>query len=650
MAGLESEVGFNARDEHGHGVAVRGTVLDAQGQTVASFSSRHLGMGSFHFTPGPGQQYRALVTLPDGKTAPYPLPASQPDGYALHVSETADDFVVVLRRRLAAGAAPAAPALLLAQVRGKVVFAAQAPVGGTAALTAKLPKAKFLPGLGHITLFDEQGTAQCERLVFVPNPPGVRLTLMPDKPTYGPRQAVRLRLAATDAAGQPVAGQFSVAVAAQGPVLADAPTIVSHLLLSSDLAGVIEDPSYYFREPQTPEIKLALNDLLLTQGWRRFVWKELLAGQLPGRDFMPEQGLSVSGQVLTAANQPAAAHQVSYRQTNPAREAQMLTDANGRFLFRGLDGLDTTLVVLRAQPSKGESGLRVRVLTPPASQVQLPDALLAAATPAALANYARQAQQQRAVEQQITITAGQAVALGTVTVRGQRASLPTDNAARPYSRSNAVVLRVAEQVLPGDSRSIAQYMQGRVAGVMVSGNKINIRQASSLQDQGTGSFKLIEPLYLIDGAVVPPDVFTAYSIAEIQTIDVLNQNSAAIFGSQAYGGVIAAYTRQSAGVSNLISPAGFGPPRPGALSVQVPGYYRAREFYAPSYPNASPAAPDPRYTTLYWAPDVRTDATGQAQLSFFTSDTNGTFQVKAEGLSTQGTPMYGGATLVVRGK
>lgn len=171
-----------------------------------------------------------------------------------------------------------------------------------------------------------------------------------------------------------------------------------------------------------------------------------------------------------------------------------------------------------------------------------------------------------------------------------------------------------------------------------------------MQDQGTGSFKLIEPLYLIDGAVVPPDVFTAYSIAEIQTIDVLNQNSAAIFGSQAYGGVIAAYTRQSAGVSNLISPAGFGPPRPGALSVQVPGYYRAREFYAPSYPSASPAAPDPRYTTLYWAPDVRTDATGQAQLFFFTSDTNGTFQVTAEGLSTQGTPMYGGATLVVRGK
>ncbi|OGX90898.1 hypothetical protein [Hymenobacter coccineus] len=67
------------------------------------------------------------------------------------MSETADDFVVVIRRRLAAGEAPG-PALLLAQVRGQVAYAAQAPVGGAAPVVARLPKAKFAPGLAHITL------------------------------------------------------------------------------------------------------------------------------------------------------------------------------------------------------------------------------------------------------------------------------------------------------------------------------------------------------------------------------------------------------------------------------------------------------------------------------------------------------------------
>jgi hypothetical protein len=84
--------------------------------------------------------------------------------------------------------------------------------------------------------------------------------------------------------------------------------------------------------------------------------------------------------------------------------------------------------------------------------------------------------------------------------------------------------------------------------------------------------------------------------------------------------------------------------------MQVPGYYRAREFYAPRYETAaaSTAQPDPRFTTLYWAPMVQTDATGQAQLSFYTSDAVGRFSITGEGLSTRGLPLSGRAELVVQ--
>jgi hypothetical protein len=646
---LESEVGFKAIDGAGRGVAVRGTVLNAQRQPVASFSSRHLGMGSFRLVPAPGQHYQAVVTLPDGHQAEYPLPASQPIGYTLHVSETTDDFVVTLRQRLAAGAAPAGPALLLAHVRGKVAFAAQAPVGGSAPVVARLPKAKFRPGLAHITLFDEQGTAQCERLVLVPSAAAAHLALVPDKLTYAPHEAVRLRLAATDAAGQPVTGAFSVAVAASGLATVASPTIVSHLLLSSDLAGAVEDPGYYFQEPRTPEITQALNDLLLTQGWRRFVWKELLAGQLPERRFALEQGLGVNGQVFTAANEPAAARQVTYLQTNPRREAQFKTDATGHFSFHGLDGLDTTLVMLRAQPAKGEKELAIRLLAPPPGEVQPPDALLLATSSnsATLADYAGRSQQQRALAGRQQSTTKNSILLDKVNVRGQRVAAPADGATRTYSSSNAAVIQVASQIQQGDTRNMFQYLQGRVAGVAVSGNHISIRQAASIQNQSTGGFKPVEPLYLIDGTPVSAEIFATYPLTEVQTIDIMNQNAGAIFGMQAYGGVIAAYSRQGGTTAGVASPEELAAARPGMHAVKVPGYYRAREFYAPRYEAAS-ALPDPRYTTLYWVPEVQTDATGQAQLSFFTSDAGGTFQVIAEGLSTLGTPLHGSATLVVK--
>ncbi|WP_158022726.1 TonB-dependent receptor, partial [Hymenobacter coccineus] len=244
------------------------------------------------------------------------------------------------------------------------------------------------------------------------------------------------------------------------------------------------------------------------------------------------------------------------------------------------------------------------------------------------------------------IAAGQQVALGDVRVRGQRP--PADGATRPYSNRNAVVLQVGDLAKNAESRTLIQYLQGRVAGVAVSGNSINIRQSSTLQDQSTGGFGLVQPLFLIDGAIVPADVFTSFPLREVETIDVLNQNAAAMFGSQGYGGVIAAYTRQ-AGPSYAVDPqAQFAAARAGVLSAQIPGYYRAREFYAPRY-EAPATRPDPRYTTLYWAPTVRTDASGQAQLSFFTADAGGTFQIVAERLSAQGTPLRGCAVLVVQG-
>jgi hypothetical protein len=648
--GLESEVGFKAVDERGHGVAVQGTVLNARNQVLASFNSRHLGMGSFRLTPAAGQQYRAVLTLPNGTKTTVTLPSSQPTGYALHASETDSDFLITMRRRLGAGT-PAGSALLLAQVRGTVVYAVRVPLSDATPGMAKLPKAKFRPGLAHLTLFDEQGTAQCERLLFTPNPPGVRLALVPDKPAYTPHEAVQLRLTATDAAGQPVSGHFSVAVTAQALGQSDDPTIVSHLLFSSDLAGVIEDPGYYFREPAIPETQQAINDLLLTQGWRRFVWKELLAGQLPERRFALEQGLAVSGQVLTATNQPAAARQVTYLQTNPRREAQFQTDATGRFSFYGLNGLDTTLVMLRAQPAKGEKELTMRLLAPPPGEVQPPNALLAAnSLPAALSSYLNLSQQQQALAKRMQLPAGNTITLDKVSIRGQRITASADGSMRSYSNANAVVVQVASQVLAGDSRTIFQYLQGRVAGMTVTGNKINIRQAASIQDQSTGGFNPVEPLYLMDGTPVSAEVLATYPLTDIQSIDVMTQNAGGIFGMKAYGGVVAVYSRQGGtATTGVASSDDLAAARPGMHAIKVPSYYRAREFYAPSYGAAAASTPpDPRYSTLYWVPEVQTDATGQAKLSFYTSNMGGTFQAVAEGLSTLGTPLHGSATFLVK--
>lgn len=116
VAGVPTVVGFKAQATTGRSLEVSGQLLDGQGKTVATFSSQHAGMGHVDFTPGAGQTYRARVKLPDGSTADYPLPAVQASGYALHVQDAGDSFVLEARYRGAAGAPAPGPVALVSEV------------------------------------------------------------------------------------------------------------------------------------------------------------------------------------------------------------------------------------------------------------------------------------------------------------------------------------------------------------------------------------------------------------------------------------------------------------------------------------------------------------------------------------------------------
>ena len=192
------------------------------------------------------------------------------------------------------------------------------------------------------------------------------------------------------------------------------------------------------------------------------------------------------------------------------------------------------------------------------------------------------------------------------------------------------------------SATALQMLQGRVPGVSVTGSDPNIQ----VQIRGVNSLSgSSEPLFLLDGVPVTPDALAYFPATDVETIEILKGAQAALFGSRASGGVIAVYTRRgSPNYSPSVEPA------PGVLALRVPGYVCDREFYAPRYdvPAARSNLPDPRRSTLYWNPQVRTNAAGQAEVTFFTADTPGTFRLSAEGVSAAGQPAVGTGSLLVR--
>ena len=111
---------------------------------------------------------------------------------------------------------------------------------------------------------------------------------------------------------------------------------MSWLLLNSNLKGHIEQPNYYFAHTDTTAAA-NLDVLMLTQGYRRFVWKQLLADKYPPFTGKPENGLEISGQVTNETGGPIVKDKISLVALDGGPMLNQLTDSAGKFDFTGLD-------------------------------------------------------------------------------------------------------------------------------------------------------------------------------------------------------------------------------------------------------------------------------------------------------------------------
>ena len=639
VAGLPATVGFKAQAASGRGASVSGQLLDEQNKPVVAFSAQHLGMGRLSFVPAAGQRYHARVKLADGSAADYPLPAVQATGYGLRVLDAGDSYTIEARYRGPAGAPPPGPALLLTEVRGYLVgLAPQAIRDDGTPTTWKVAKGRYPNGILHATLFDAQSTPVAERLAFILNgAPALRVTLTPDKAVYLPHDPVHVKVQVTDAAGQPVAASLAVAVAEAGAASldADAGNVATSLLLTSDLAGYVESPAYYFQG--SPEAARALDDLLLTQGWRRYVWKQVLSGA-PAPVYLPERELTLSGQVTGMGQSGLANSQLTFVQTKPIRNVLTAsTDAQGYFRFVGFPDNDTSVVTLQARRSGGSSNVVIRPdQGPPTKGTPLPPL---PPPPPVVAEYVRRSRQQQVQERQnLPPDALRNVQLGDVAVTGKKQLVPRDDPRRLYGATANTAVDFTQIPAAQSGMSALQILQSRVAGLMISGNPPNMNVR--IRNGET-------PLFVLDGQRVDGAIINALPSNQIELVEVFKGPEATIFGPGSTAGVIAMYTKR--GDKNYKGTDKNQEVNSSILSLRLPGYYQAREFYQPRYgaPVLNAPASDPRRITLFWDPQVSTNPKGQGEFLFYTADGAGNFQISAEGISLKGDPSRGAITVPV---
>ena len=627
--GLRSRVAFKAISSNGLSVGVEGSVTDQDGSEVAAFNTLHAGMGQFAFIPQSGKHYTATIKTADSIVFKADLPKAMEEGFTMAVNNAGDSLFV----KIATNAAMFKnyqhnSFYLIAGSAGKFYFATSDKLENPV-VTTLIPKSRFPSGIVQFTLFSQNGTPLCERLVFIQSPDHLNLTVSSKKTSYSPFEKVNIDLAANDAVMNPVSGTFSVSVTDETKVPVDEnaeQTIFTDLLLGSELKGNIENPNYYFLNPND-QTRSDLDLLMLTQGFRKFNWKQVLSGQSPKQTYTAENTLSLSGTIKTPGNKPLPNSKVFLTYIKDLFAKETLTDANGNFKFTNLDFPDTAKVVVNAKKANGGVNVKITLDNPPIPPVKsigdtsiytganIPPQILQAMAQAFIDN--KNSGQKNIIE------------LKEVKVESRANSFfqPHYSDNMKYS-TNLNGPGNADQVLLGEKLvgciRLSDCLRGKLYGVTFTadGQPISIRAQ-------TRHLSGAQPMVIyVDGSQRGPSDLDNLNAEDIYSIEVLTSVSyLSLYGSEAPNGALIITMK----MGTDIKPSSAD----GVITYRFPGYHQAREFYSPKYEaSATPKSDDRK--TIYWNPGVVTDEKGLSSFEYFNAGSKGTYRVVIEGIDASG--------------
>jgi hypothetical protein len=630
---------------------VQGSVYIPSGDTVARFTCDSLGMALITLLPISGQPYQARVNYGQG-TLIVPLPTALDTGLAMRVTHR-DTALQVAISSSQPMPETAQQLTLTGRHSGKTCFTQQITLNNTQ-FVVKVPFNLLPAGVSSLTLYDSRQRPQAERLVFIhpSNKQKVSLSITPDKAVYQSKEKVNLNLKATDAAGQPVKTMLSLAVIDGDAVKPGNQNISTYLLLQSELQGNISNPAQYFDTTNVNRHK-QLNLLLLTQGWRDFVWRRI-ADTAIRISYAAEKGFTLKGRLRQKFdNKPLVGKQVVATVIQGRADSKMylaITDSLGRYQFDTLQVKGKRDVQLAALDGKQKSlgWLLVDSIKPaiiPINPLALKDTAVIKQD-LIKSSYMTVMQQRRAMRN------GNAIKLKEVVVNN-RQIITSPNFFGTLYKPDKIF-----NITPKDHsyKTVLWYLLQNLPGAMASNNNevtgITIRGMVSVPP-GPYTMMLLKPILVVDGrqnsyqeqsAEMERKIIYDLPIESVKKIVLKHYMGTRVISGQfdmAYFMIGEIFV-----IELTLKPGALNTPDATKTSMEIDGYYQARTFYQPVY-DAQKPNPDYR-TTLHWAPNITTNAKGEAQLGFYNADPKTTVRVVAQGITSKGTPVVAVSEYVVK--
>lgn len=310
-----NRLAFKALDKNGLSTDFKGIMKDDIGNIIDSIKATHRGMGYIDFKPESGRNYTAVV---NGML--FSIPKSEPAASSLRVRPINIDSVNI-------------------RIEGKIYPGTSliAHNGGNVTLVKDLSDESSLnlkqdnlgSGIVQFLLVNNEGNILSSRMIF--NHIGYLYNTSLDSLPQGDYTVRKFRDIVPDSTA----------------------SIVSGLLLQSELKGYIENPDYYFNNRDSiTDANLDL--LLLTQGWERYDIPSALKGRYSSPEIPMEIGSEISGSVKSRwRSRPLADAVVMMMAPKTGYASQTLSDEDGRFVFNGYDWPENTSFIIQVFEKNG---------------------------------------------------------------------------------------------------------------------------------------------------------------------------------------------------------------------------------------------------------------------------------------------------------
>lgn len=636
IAGLSSTVAFKATDQNGYPVAAKGFIKNEKSEIVAEFSSYHDGMGMFDLKTTGSEKYYAVLS-DDAIAAKYELPPVVAKGIVLTVMPHPQGSYFEIQQ---SGDANFEPAYMIGQLQHHVVFRQNFKTGSKD-LQGVINTQNLRSGIMQVTVFNKEGLPLAERLCFVNNKEYVQSAeLITDTLNFSEKGKNRFSILMKDT----VKGNFSFSItdAVFNEHEIREENILTSLLLTSDIKGYVHNPAWYFAN-NSDSANTAMDLVMMTNGWRRFKWNELV--KAPAIKYKDPAYITLTGKVkIRGSSKPFADKQLFVWMITPdsTRTVQMVrTDkqgifrldsmlfyGNNRFLFSDTRGKKSDFIDVEFTSEPVEKSF---ALPKPDNQLFLEPEIFAQGYKKYADDY-----------DEIRKAAG--VMLDGVTVKVRKKSpiqeLDEKYASGMFSGMSERTIDLVNTDEVMTQENIFDYLRSRVPGLTIMDPNITDAAIPDMGSLDDGTSYRVYYRYSPSASSMGPIPMTLYlneiesSASVIATLPANQIAMVKVYSSfvgaagNGAGGVLSIYTKKDADITMSA----------GAFLSKYNGFSVTKEFYVPDYSanNSDKSKADNRIT-LDWRPAILINSVNpKIPFTFYNNDRTKKFRLVMEGVTLDG--------------